>query len=99
MLIHYLLFSEGNGKTLAVKLETTKKPAKPLTDYPNHPQTIHKSATNQSDHKTFDTSSMEYNNRFTFWKGLLKRYIFLYHLTKPSLLYCEIQTVFHPIHN
>ena len=40
MLLFYLLFSEGNGKTLAVKLETTHKSVKPPTN-------IHKPSTNQ----------------------------------------------------
>ena len=35
-------------EVLAVKLETTHKSAKPPTNQPNYPQTIHKPATNQS---------------------------------------------------
>ena len=45
-----LIYNQEKFQTLAVKLETTHKPAKPLGSQANHPQTSHiqdKSPTNQ----------------------------------------------------
>ena len=73
-------------EALAVKLETTQKPSKPPTNYPNHPQashTTHQVSTNQqnhlqtSQHRTNHLSKTILQNKWFFWSNHYKTEIMI----------------------